>query len=302
MKLSDTQRVILSQASQHDDGLAVPPERLPAAARQTVAKALIKQGLVSDEHASAYAARDAWQIGGRSRLLRITEAGLRAIGVVPKDADAAPTAPACGENAAPRGDCAAATASDQDAPVAPHGANPKDEEDGADDRPRHERLGIDDALIYGPAEDWGLPATEATALKQAVAVKASRGLKAAAEQVVAAWDGTTDEARLALPDAINALHAALAAKPGSLARVPGAPRKPREGTKQEVVLALLRREEGATIAQICEATSWQQHSARGFLAALKKKGIAVTVLERVRQLGPGKEGARGSYSIYRAEG
>ena len=48
MKLSDTQRIILSQASQRDDRLAIPPERLPAAARQTVAKSLIKQELVCD--------------------------------------------------------------------------------------------------------------------------------------------------------------------------------------------------------------------------------------------------------------
>jgi len=83
-KLSDTQRIILSQASQRDDRLVVPPERLPAAARQTVAKALIKQGLVRDEHATAFAAREAWQIEGRTRLLRITEDGLRAIGIEPE--------------------------------------------------------------------------------------------------------------------------------------------------------------------------------------------------------------------------
>ena len=93
-------------------------------------------------------------------------------------------------------------------------------------------------------------------------------------------------------------------EPATEAAPPSAPkeRKPREGTKQEAVLALLRRDQGATIVQICEATAWQQHSARGFLAALKKKGIAVTVLERVRQVGLGKEGARGSYSVYRVEG
>jgi len=66
------------------------------------------------------------------------------------------------------------------------------------------------------------------------------------------------------------------------------------------VLALLRRPEGATIAQISEATGWQQHTVRGFFAGLKKRqGIEVQVLERVRQVGPNKEGARGSYSIYR---
>ena len=56
---------------------------------------------------------------------------------------------------------------------------------------------------------------------------------------------------------------------------------------------------GATIAQICEATGWQQHTVRGFFAGLKKRqGIEVQVLERVRQVGPNKEGARGSYTIY----
>ena len=65
------------------------------------------------------------------------------------------------------------------------------------------------------------------------------------------------------------------------------------------MLALLRREEGATIAQICEATGWQQHTVRGFFAGLKKRhGIEVQVLERVRQVGPNKEGAGGSYTVY----
>ena len=76
-------------------------------------------------------------------------------------------------------------------------------------------------------------------------------------------------------------------------------RTPRTGTKQEAVLTMLRRDEGATVAQIAEATSWQPHTVRGFLAGLKKKGIAVETLEGVRQVGPNKEGARGSYSVYR---
>ena len=103
----------------------------------------------------------------------------------------------------------------------------------------------------------------------------------------------------ALDGRMAALRAALAGKPTRAPREPGAPRKPREGTKQETVLAMLRREEGATIAQICEATGWQGHTVRGFFAGLKKRqGIEVQVLERVRQVGPNKEGARGSYTIY----
>jgi hypothetical protein len=55
-------------------------------------------------------------------------------------------------------------------------------------------------------------------------------------------------------------------------------RKSRDGTKQAQVLAMLRRPEGATIAQIAETTEWRPHTVRGFFAgALKKKlGLEVT--------------------------
>jgi hypothetical protein len=55
-------------------------------------------------------------------------------------------------------------------------------------------------------------------------------------------------------------------------RATGAPRKPHQGTKEEVVLAMLRRPEGATVAQIAE---------------------------RIRQVSPNKQGAAGCYTIYR---
>ena len=52
----------------------------------------------------------------------------------------------------------------------------------------------------------------------------------------------------------------------------------RSGTKQEAVIALLKSEGGATIAEIMTATNWAGHTARGFLSgALKKKlGLEVT--------------------------
>ena len=61
---------------------------------------------------------------------------------------------------------------------------------------------------------------------------------------------------------------------------------------------MLRRAEGATVAQIAEATGWASHTVRGFLAGLKKKGIRVATLDRVRMVGPNKDGARGSFTIY----
>jgi hypothetical protein len=46
----------------------------------------------------------------------------------------------------------------------------------------------------------------------------------------------------------------------------------RENSKQANVIGMLKRPEGATIAQICEATGWQPHTVRGtFAGALKKK-------------------------------
>jgi hypothetical protein len=46
----------------------------------------------------------------------------------------------------------------------------------------------------------------------------------------------------------------------------------RSGTKQAEVIALIQRPEGASIAEIVEATGWMPHSARGLISGgLKKK-------------------------------
>ncbi len=142
-------------------------------------------------------------------------------------------------------------------------------------------------------------AAVADALDAAPTAPARATLRQAAEAVLAAWtDETNREIDMiaALEAPMAALQMALAGKP---ARPIGTPRVPREGTKQQAVLALLRREEGATIAQIMETTGWQSHTVRGFLAGLKKKGTRVDVLDRIRQVGPNKDGAKGSHSIYR---
>ncbi len=65
------------------------------------------------------------------------------------------------------------------------------------------------------------------------------------------------------------------------------------------MLALLRRPEGASGPQLIEATGWAPHTVRGFLAGMATKGVEVRVLERVRQVGPNKDGAKGSYTVYR---
>lgn len=72
----------------------------------------------------------------------------------------------------------------------------------------------------------------------------------------------TAEAQLPMPDTQKP---AIAEKPA-----------PRRGSgKVEAVLALLRRPEGASIADMNSVTNWQSHTIRAFLSGLRKKGIEV---------------------------
>lgn len=49
-------------------------------------------------------------------------------------------------------------------------------------------------------------------------------------------------------------------------------------TKKDLVLGLLRRQNGASIAELAEATSWQYHSVRGFLTATIKKKLELPLV------------------------
>ncbi|GGJ07178.1 DUF3489 domain-containing protein [Neoroseomonas lacus] len=279
-KLSDTQSMILLAAAQHEMGIAHAPKTLPAAARNAVFRSLIKNNLLTEINAPREHVGLGWRQDddGTWIVARITDEGLRAIGIDPNEGDAGAGEPDCSgiEGSVP-----------YTAPTVAPAAEPATR----------------DATVAEAAQ--AAPLTEEIAmLDQALAARAvapRTSLRDAAAAVLATWD---DEANRAgdgiggLNAPMEALRTLLVGKPARALREPGAPRKPREGTKQEQVLAMLRRPEGATVAQIAEATGWAQHTVRGFFAGLKKKGHTIEVKSRERMVGPNKTGANGSFTIY----
>jgi hypothetical protein len=107
--LTATQRAILRDAAAHPHDLAAPPANLPPAPRMAIAKALLGAALLAP--AEGDEGRDpglAWKLDGESVLLRITEAGLSAVGAEPAG-QAAAAAQEGAEAAAEAPDAAAAS-------------------------------------------------------------------------------------------------------------------------------------------------------------------------------------------------
>ncbi len=53
---------------------------------------------------------------------------------------------------------------------------------------------------------------------------------------------------------------------------------PRKGTKQEKLIAMLRRKEGATVEQIARALGWQAHTVHGVLSGTIRKRLGLNVV------------------------
>jgi hypothetical protein len=111
----------------------------------------------------------------------------------------------------------------------------------------------------------------------------------------------TEADSAAKPARRKAKSKAKAARSGKAA--PAEKPTPRTGTKQALMIDLLKRPEGATVEQIAAATGWQHHTIRGAISGALKKKLGLTVeATRTREVGPNKAGAKGSSTVYRITG
>jgi uncharacterized protein DUF3489 len=265
IRLSATGRAMLTLAATRPDHLVQPPE-VPIAAARSVVRSLLGHGLVEEVPAPGDDTSPIWRTDedGTAVSLRATESGLNAIDSAERQ-----------------------------------GAGSQDQQ-----------LAVPDAITSVPApvslgeepvSAQGKPALEKPAQNPLLGSDSKHErltLRDLAQAVLNAWDDEAGD-RAGLPDAIERLRARLAPTAPAAGET-GASRAPRENTKQAQVLAMLRRPDGATVAQIAEAMAWAPHTVRGFFAGVKKRlGIVVEAAERVRQAGLDKGGAKGNYTIYR---
>ena len=73
-----------------------------------------------------------------------------------------------------------------------------------------------------------------------------------------------------------AKKSAVKAKPGATKAKKPATAK-RSGTKQEQLIAMLKREEGATVEEVVKAFGWQPHTVRGAISGALKKKLGLKV-------------------------
>lgn len=89
---------------------------------------------------------------------------------------------------------------------------------------------------------------------------------------------------------LNAKSPRTVRKTAKEAKVTPRPDSGSKTTKQAAVIALLRRQQGASIAEIVELTGWLPASTRGFMSGAVKKRLGIEVVSE-----KGEDGVRRYY-------
>ena len=74
-----------------------------------------------------------------------------------------------------------------------------------------------------------------------------------------------------------------ATRPSRKRRKKAAAPAPRPGTQTAKILRLLKRPNGASLAELTKATGWQPHSVRGFLSGVLKRKMRLKVATAKRE-------------------
>ncbi|MFL5267234.1 MAG: DUF3489 domain-containing protein [Stellaceae bacterium] len=120
-----------------------------------------------------------------------------------------------------------------------------------------------------------------------IAVASSEELHAAplsGKRLLALWNALPGvEKRRKVGDRealIDQLWSAIEALPD-----PEPPSDARRPSKQDAVIAMLRRPEGATVEEVARATGWQRHMVRGVFSGTLKKKLGLTLASAQEERG-----------------
>src|SRR6202162_5742485 len=109
-----------------------------------------------------------------------------------------------------------------------------------------------------------------------------RGAPLSAKRLLALWNALPGvEKRNGDRDAlIDQLWSAIEALPA-----PEPQPDPKPPTKQDVVIAMLRLPEGATVDEVASVTGWQRHTVRGVFSGTLKKKLGLTLASAKEERG-----------------
>src|SRR6202140_4475980 len=120
-----------------------------------------------------------------------------------------------------------------------------------------------------------------------IAVASNEELRAAplsAKRLLALWNALPDvEKRKKVGDRdalIDQLWSAIEALPD-----PNQPSDTKRPSKQEAVIAMLQRPEGATVDEVASVMGWQRHTVRGLFSGTLKKKLGLTLASATEERG-----------------